>query len=43
MKTLLRDLAAENRHGRVVTNSPFRLVDYRAMTEALNRNDYVLT
>ena len=23
----------KNKHGRVVTNSPFRLVDYRAMTE----------
>jgi hypothetical protein len=25
-----------------VTNSPFRLVDYRAMTEKLDRNDYVI-
>jgi 4-hydroxyacetophenone monooxygenase len=33
----------KNRHGRVVTNSPFRLVDYRAMTEQLDRNDYVMT
>ena len=24
------------------TNSPFRLVDYRAMTEQLDRNDYVI-
>jgi 4-hydroxyacetophenone monooxygenase len=32
----------KNRHGRVVTNSPFRLVEYRAMTEQLDRNDYVL-
>jgi 4-hydroxyacetophenone monooxygenase len=30
----------KNQHGRVVTNSPFRLVDYRAMTEQLDRNDY---
>ena len=30
----------KNKHGRVVTNSPFRLVDYRAMTEKLDRNDY---
>jgi 4-hydroxyacetophenone monooxygenase len=30
----------KNKHGRVVTNSPFRLVDYRAMTEQLDRNDY---
>jgi 4-hydroxyacetophenone monooxygenase len=33
----------KNRHGRVVTNSPFRLVDYRAMTEKLDRGDYVMT
>jgi hypothetical protein len=26
----------------VVTNSPFRLVDYRAMTEKLDRDDYVM-
>jgi hypothetical protein len=26
----------------VVTNSPFRLVDYRAMTEKLDRGDYVM-
>jgi 4-hydroxyacetophenone monooxygenase len=32
----------KNRHGRVVTNSPFRLVDYRAMTEKLDRGDYVM-
>jgi 4-hydroxyacetophenone monooxygenase len=32
----------KNKHGRVVTNSPFRLVDYRAMTEQLDRNDYVM-
>ena len=32
----------KNKHGRVVTNSPFRLVDYRAMTERLDRNDYVM-
>jgi 4-hydroxyacetophenone monooxygenase len=32
----------KNKHGRVVTNSPFRLVDYRAMTEKLDRNDYVM-
>lgn len=32
----------KNRHGRVVTNSPFRLVDYRAMTEKLDRNDYIM-
>jgi 4-hydroxyacetophenone monooxygenase len=32
----------KNKHGRVVTNSPFRLVDYRAMTEKLNRNDYTM-
>jgi 4-hydroxyacetophenone monooxygenase len=30
----------KNKAGRVVTNSPFRLVDYRAMTEKLDRNDY---
>jgi len=30
----------KNRHGRVVTNSPFRLIDYRHMTETLDRNDY---
>ncbi|MGE0225912.1 MAG: flavin-containing monooxygenase [Acetobacteraceae bacterium] len=32
----------KNRNGRVVTNSPFRLVDYRRMTETLDRNDYVM-
>ena len=32
----------KNEAGRVVTNSPFRLVDYRAMTETLDRNDYVM-
>jgi 4-hydroxyacetophenone monooxygenase len=32
----------KNKHGRVVTNSPFRLVDYREMTEKLDRNDYVM-
>jgi 4-hydroxyacetophenone monooxygenase len=32
----------KNKSGRVVTNSPFRLVDYRAMTEKLDRNDYVM-
>jgi 4-hydroxyacetophenone monooxygenase len=32
----------KNQSGRVVTNSPFRLVDYRAMTERLDRNDYVI-
>jgi 4-hydroxyacetophenone monooxygenase len=32
----------KNKHGRVVTNSPFRLVDYRAMTEQLDRNDYAM-
>ena len=33
----------KNKDGRVVTNSPFRLVDYRRMTEQLDRNDYILT
>jgi 4-hydroxyacetophenone monooxygenase len=32
----------KNKAGRVVTNSPFRLVDYRAMTEKLDRNDYTI-
>ena len=32
----------KNKDGRVVTNSPFRLVDYRRMTERLDRNDYVM-
>jgi 4-hydroxyacetophenone monooxygenase len=32
----------KNRQGRVVTNSPFRLVDYRAMTEQLDRGDYLM-
>ena len=32
----------KNKHGRVVTNSPFRLIDYRAMTEKLNCSDYVM-
>ncbi len=30
----------KNKGGRVVTNSPFRLVDYRRMTEKLDRNDF---
>ena len=30
----------KNKAGRVVTNSPFRLVDYRAMTVALDPGDY---
>ena len=32
----------KNKDGRVVTNSPFRLVDYRRMTEQLDRNDYIV-
>ena len=32
----------KNKDGRVVTNSPFRLVDYRRMTEQLDRNDYIM-
>ncbi len=32
----------KNKAGRVVTNSPFRLVDYRRMTETLKRDDYVM-
>lgn len=32
----------KNKNGRVVTNSPFRLVDYRDMTVRLDRNDYVM-
>jgi 4-hydroxyacetophenone monooxygenase len=32
----------KNGHGRVVTNSPFRLVDYRRMTEKLDRDDYIM-
>ncbi len=32
-----------NKDGRVVTNSPFRLVDYRRMTEKLDRADHVLS
>ena len=32
----------KNKDGRVVTNSPFRLIDYRRMTEKLNRDDYIL-
>jgi 4-hydroxyacetophenone monooxygenase len=32
----------KNKHGRVVMNSPWRLVDYRNMTEELDPADYVL-
>lgn len=32
----------KNSRGRVVTNSPFRLVDYRRMTEVLRPDDYVM-
>jgi 4-hydroxyacetophenone monooxygenase len=32
----------KNKHGRVVMNSPWRLVDYRNMTEHLDPSDYVL-
>lgn len=32
----------KNKDGRVVTNSPFRLIDYRRMTAQLNRNDYAM-
>lgn len=32
----------KNKSGRVVTNSPFRLVDYHDMTAKLDRNDYVM-
>jgi 4-hydroxyacetophenone monooxygenase len=32
----------KNKAGRVVTNSPFRLVDYRRMTENLDPADYVI-
>ncbi len=32
----------KNGSGRVVTNSPFWLVDYRDMTVTLDRNDYVM-
>jgi len=32
----------KNKAGRVVTNSPFRLVDYRRMTETLKRDDYAM-
>ena len=32
----------KNKDGFVVTNSPFRLVDYRAMTSSLNRDDYAM-
>lgn len=32
----------KNKAGRVVTNSPFRLVDYRRMTEKLDPADYVI-
>jgi 4-hydroxyacetophenone monooxygenase len=32
----------KNKHGRVVMNSPWRLVDYRNMTEHLDPADYVL-
>jgi hypothetical protein len=31
-----------NGRGQMVTNLPLRLVDYRTMTETLNRNDFVL-
>lgn len=32
----------KNTAGRVVTNSPFRPVDYHRMTETLKRDDYVM-
>ena len=32
----------KSKDGRVVTNSPFRLIDYRRMTEQLDRNDYIM-
>jgi 4-hydroxyacetophenone monooxygenase len=32
----------KNKAGRVVTNSPFRLVDYRRMTENLDPADYLI-
>ncbi len=32
----------KNKDGRVVTNSPFCLIDYRRMTEHMDRNDYIL-
>jgi 4-hydroxyacetophenone monooxygenase len=32
----------KNKAGRVVTNSPFRLVDYRRMTETLDPADYLI-
>jgi 4-hydroxyacetophenone monooxygenase len=32
----------KNKHGRVVMNSPWRLVDYRNMTEHLDPSDYEL-
>jgi predicted dehydrogenase len=32
----------KNKAGRVVTNSPFRLVDYRRMTENLDPGDYLI-
>ncbi|ETR78569.1 monooxygenase [Afipia sp. P52-10] len=33
----------KNKHGRVVMNSPWRLVDYRNMTEHLDPSDYELS
>jgi 4-hydroxyacetophenone monooxygenase len=33
----------KNRSGRVVMNSPWRLVDYRNMTEHLDPEDYILS
>jgi 4-hydroxyacetophenone monooxygenase len=32
----------KNARGRVVTNLPFRLGEYRAMTETLDRNNHVM-
>jgi len=32
----------KNKDGKVVTNSPFRLIDYRRMTEKLDRSDYIM-
>jgi hypothetical protein len=34
--------ARPHKAGRVVTNAPFRLVDYRAITETPERNDYLM-
>jgi len=31
----------KNKQGRVVTNSPFRLLDYWSMTKAVNAKDFV--